>query len=283
MLTPFTEVVAAARRRGAAAGAFTCYDLETAAAILGTAADLGRAVILLVGVGSLREEFGEAFLAALVTYAERAQARVCVQVDHVDDLDLIARALELGAGAVLADGSRLPLEKNVEFVRQAVVLANGTGAAVEAELGRVDGDEDLAAVTLAGQLTEPEEAAWFAAESGTACLAVSIGNVHGHYQRPPDLDWARLQAISSEVTVPLALHGASGIPDGSIQRAVGLGIAKINVNTELREAYLQATADTIGLVRKSAALVAIHRAQIESVSAIVAAKLHLYDEGAPDE
>ncbi len=283
MLTPFTEVVGEAQFRGAAAGAFTCYDLETAAAILGTAAELDRAVILLVSGSSLSGEFGEAFLAALGAYAERARARVCIQVDHVDDLELIARALELGVGAVMADGSRLPLQDNVDFVRQAVTLATSSGAIVEAELGRVEGDEDLAAASLAGKLTEPEEAAWFVAESGAACLAISIGNVHGHYQHPPRLDWKRLRAIRAEVEVPLALHGASGISDPLIHKAVASGIGKINVNTELRDAYLRATAEAIGLARNSAAIVEIHRAQTQSVSKIVAAKFRLYDRNGRHE
>ena len=86
------------------------------------------------------------------------------------------------------------------------------------------------------------------ARTGAACLAVSIGNVHGIYRDPPRLDWERLEAIRSAVAAPLSLHGASGIADADVRRAIAAGVAKINVNTELREAYLAATAATIGSV-----------------------------------
>lgn len=277
MLVPFAEVLAEARRRGGAAGAFTCYDLETAAAVLETAAARDRAVIVLVSPASLRERGGEAFLAALIAFAERSTARVCVQVDHVDDLELIARVLELGAGAVMADGSRLPLEDNVALVREAVARAGDAGAAIEAELGRVEGDEDLALAAAVGKLTEPREAKQFVAETRTVCLAVSIGNAHGHYAAPPVLDWGRLREIRQHVDVPLALHGASGISDDAIRRAVALGIAKVNVNTELREAYLESTAAALERVRAGAAVSVLHRAQTDAVGEIVAAKLDLYD------
>jgi tagatose 1,6-diphosphate aldolase GatY/KbaY len=274
MLVPFVDLLEQVKRDGAT-GAFTCYDLEVAAAVLDTAARDDRAVIILVSPGSVRGERGEAFLAALLAYAERAPARSCVQVDHVEDLQLIERVLELGAGAVMADGSRLPLDENIALVRTAVGLAAGTGAAVEAELGRVEGDEDLALAAREGRLTDPHEAQRFVAESGAACLAVSIGNAHGRYSAPPSLDWERLEAIRAQVDVPLSLHGASGLPDASIRQAVGLGIAKVNVNTELREAYLRATAEALDGVRAAAAVGELHRAQTEAVARIVAAKLRL--------
>lgn len=281
MLVPFIDILADAERRSTAAAAFTCYDLETAAAVLSTAAGRDRAVIILVSPSSLRDGDGEAFLAALLAYAERANARSCVQIDHVDDLGQVERALALGAQAVMADGSRLTFDENAAFVRAATALAAGTGAAIEAELGRVEGDEDLAHAARDGRLTDPQEAERFVAETSADCLAVSIGNAHGRYVRPPDLDWARLTSLRAAVDVPLALHGASGIPDASIRRAVESGVAKINVNTELREAYLGATVATAGAVREAAAVVDLHRAQREAVAAVVGAKLDLYDSAMP--
>jgi ketose-bisphosphate aldolase len=274
MLVPFIDALGEAQR-GTAVGAFTCYDLEVAAAVLETAAREDLSVIVLVSPSSVRGDRGESFLSAVLAYVERAPARCCVQVDHVDDLQLIERVLELGAGAVMADGSRLPLDENIALVRAAVGLASATGAAVEAELGRVEGDEDLTQATREGRLTEPQQARQFVAESGAACLAVSIGNAHGRYSTPPSLDWDRLEAIRAQVAVPLALHGASGLPDASIQQALALGIGKVNVNTELREAYLRATADALGNVRETAAVGDLHRTQTVAVAEIVARKLRL--------
>ena len=135
----------------------------------------------------------------------------------------------------MADGSARPYADNVEFVRRAAELAARSGAGVECELGGITGDEDVAEAVAAGALTDPAEAVEFMAATGADCLAVSIGNVHGVYRDPPDLDWARLAAIRSGVTQPLSLHGASGIPPAMLQRAIDAGIAKVNVNTELRQ------------------------------------------------
>src|SRR5207244_4241876 len=105
--------------------------------------------------------------------------------------------------------------------------------------------EDIAVAVAAGALTDPVQAHEFVRHTEIACLAVSIGNVHGIYRGRPELDWERLESIESSVSVPLSLHGASGIPDAMVRRAINAGIAKINVNTELRTAYLTATEDAL--------------------------------------
>lgn len=142
-------------------------------------------------------------------------------------------------------------------------------------LGRVEGEEDVAAAAEAGVLTDPEEAASFVRRTGAACLAVSIGNVHGRYARPPRLDWDRLRAIRESVDVPLSLHGTSGLADGDVRRAVGLGVAKFNVNTELREAYLETTAGALEPVSAGADVLGLNGAQTEAVARVVAGKLAL--------
>jgi fructose/tagatose bisphosphate aldolase len=139
---------------------------------------------------------------------------------------------------VLTDGSRLPIEENAALVRRAVDAAPA-GVGVEAELGHIEGGEDVAAAAAAGALTDPDEAAEFAARTEADCLAVSIGNAHGTYVATPQLDWQRLERIRESVgELPLSLHGASGLPAEDLRRAVRLGICKVNVNTELRRCYL---------------------------------------------
>jgi tagatose 1,6-diphosphate aldolase GatY/KbaY len=276
MLTPFADLLGH-RRQGSAVGAFTCYDLETAGAALRAAAVAGAGVILLIGGRSYSERDGSLLLAALVAAAVRAEARACVQLDHCDDLELIARALEAGAGAVLADGSALPFERNIEFVARAAELAHGHGAAVEAELGGIAGDEDVAEAVAAGALTDPAQAADLVARTGAHCLAVSIGNVHGSYREEPRLDWNRLEAIRDAIDTPLSLHGASGIPDAMLRRSIATGIAKINVNTELRGAYLAATAESLPAVLHGSRLNVLHAAQSDAVERVIASKLHAFD------
>lgn len=276
MLTAFADLLAG-RRRGTAVGAFTCYDLEEAAAVLSTATVAGTGVILLLGKQSYVAPSGELLLAALLSAAERSDAHACIQLDHCDDLGVIASALSAGVGAVMADGSSLPYEQNVEFVRQAVELAATHGAGVEAELGTIEGNEDVAEAVAAGALTEPDQALDFTRRTGAACLAVSIGNVHGVYRNPPELDWPRLADIHARVETPLSLHGASGVPEELTRRSIELGIAKINVNTELRGAYLAATQDILPSVLAGNRLAELHRAQAAAVADVVRAKLAAFD------
>jgi fructose/tagatose bisphosphate aldolase len=160
-------------------------------------------------------------------------------------------------------------------VREAVEIADRFGGDVEAELGRIVGDEDVAAEVSGGSLTDPEDAAAFVEGSGAACLAVSIGNVHGKYREPPRLDWEVLEKIGSAVEVPLALHGASGISDSDVQYAVGHGIAKVNVNTELRERYFDVTADRLTETQDGLRLHELNLEQASAVAEAVRAKLDI--------
>ena len=271
MLVRFGDLLAGADR--SAVGAFTCYDLEAAAAVLGAGAARGRGVILLLGNASFTGDGGNLLLAALVAAAAASDAHACVQLDHCGDLAAIEAALRGGAGAVMADGSALPLHENVAFVRRAAELAAATGAGVECELGGITGDEDVAEAVAAGALTEPDEAATFMAATGADCLAVSIGNVHGDYREPPALDWPRLAAIRAAVPQPLSLHGASGLPEAMLAQAIDAGIAKVNVNTELRRAYLEATSEVLERSVAKANVAGLHAAQTAAVRRVVEEKL----------
>lgn len=276
MLASFPTLLTDRRSRRAAVGAFTSYDLETASGVLAAAEESGAPVILLISREAFARDGGEQLVSALAGVADAARVPCCLQLDHVADLALMSRALELGCGALMADGSRLPLDENRELVARAVELAESHGAYVEAELGHVAGGEDVAEAAEAGGLTDPDEAARFAADTGAACLAVSIGNVHGTYRSAPQLDWPRLEAVRAATPVPLSLHGASGIPDTDLRRAIALGVAKVNVNTELREAYLAASERHLDDALNGSRLLELHARQREAVRAVAAAKLASY-------
>jgi tagatose 1,6-diphosphate aldolase GatY/KbaY len=238
LLRPFRDLLEERRAAHAAAAAFTCYDVTTALGVVRAAEKRKAPVILLVSEDSFRRSESRLLLPALVAVADHAHVAACVEVDHVSDPALLEPALTAGAGAVLADGSRLDTPANAAFVRGAVEAAPA-GVGVEAELGHVEGGEDVAAAAAAGALTDPDEAAAFVAATGADCLAVSIGNVHGTYASKPRLDWDRLARIRERVSaVPLSLHGASGLPAQDVRRAVSLGVCKVNVNTEIRRRYL---------------------------------------------
>ena len=270
MLARFSDLLADAVSRRAAVGAFTCYNLEQAAGVLRAAEARRTGVVVLVSQKSFAGADGRLLLSALVAAAEQSDARACVQLDHVSDLALIESAFALGAGAVLADGSHLPFEGNV-----ALVAAAAAQGEVEAELAGIAGDEDVATAHSADALTDPELASRLVEETGAACLAVSIGNVHGIYREPPQLDWGRLAAIHARVGCPLALHGASGLSDEDVRRAIELGIAKMNVNTELRERYLAVTSERIEAARDGLRLLDLNAAQADAIADVVGAKLDL--------
>jgi ketose-bisphosphate aldolase len=262
-------------RGGRAVGAFTAYDLESGVGILRAAERREAPVIILVSRAALAGPRGEALLRALLVAAEAAAVPTCVQLDHVADEELIRRAAELGCGAVMADGSRLSFESNAELVAGAARLLAASGGEVEGELGHLSGGEDVATAARAEGLTDLDLVAPFVERSGAACLAVSIGNVHGSYAEPPRLDWERLAAIRERTDVHLSLHGASGLADEDVARAVAAGVTKVNVNLELRQAYVGATAGGLDAARDAFDLLTLHDRQMEAVEAVAGAKIDL--------
>jgi ketose-bisphosphate aldolase len=274
LLTGFRELLEERRASGAAAGAFTCYDVTTALGVVRAAERRAVPAILLLAEASFRAPSGRLLLPALLAVADEARVPMCVQLDHVDDDALIDAALAAGVGAVMADGSMLPLARNTAFA--AGVRQRAGAAGVEVELGHIEGGEDVAAATEAGALTDPDEAARLVAETGCDCLAVSIGNVHGRYALPPRLDWARLERIRELVDVPLSLHGASGLAEDDVRRAVSLGISKVNVNTEIRERYLDRLSELLQSARDGLNLLELESAVVEAVAAAVDEKLRLF-------
>lgn len=276
MLASFTELLRERQEQGGALGAFTCYNFETAMAVLDAAAIRDSAVIILISEKSFAAPYGAYLTLGLKALAAHAPIPVCLQLDHVSHLAQIEAAFELGIGVVMADGSRLPFEQNIAFVREAVQIARHYGGAIEAELGRIEGNEDSATIVQAGALTDPQQAALFVEQTDTSCLAVSIGNVHGVYQRPPVLDWQRLAHIHEQISIPLSLHGASGLADQDLNYAIQCGIRKINVNTELRSLYLEIATEQLPRVLPSMNLLALHNAQIAVLTQVVEAKMQVY-------
>ena len=277
MLVDFETLLDEHERARTALGAFTCYDYEVARAVLAAAAAREVGVVLLISREAFAAADGDQLLAGVRAAAERSPARACLQLDHVSEPELIGAAFELGAGAVMADGSRSPFDENVALVQEARRLAERCGGAVEAELGHVAGGEDVVSATEAGALTDPAEASRFAAATGVALLAISIGNVHGTYAGEPRLDWERLAEIERAVNVPLSLHGASGLADSDLHRAVASGIRKVNVNAELRDAYLSATREHLDEASDGLRVMRLHASQAAAVSTVVDRKLAVLD------
>jgi fructose-bisphosphate aldolase class II len=279
MLAKPKPLLDAARADGYAIGAFNTYNLEITRAIIRAAERQSAPVIVQTGVSAF-EYAGLSPLARLALgMAEAASVPVVVHLDHARELDVITDCLGHGYRSVMFDGSKLPFEENVEQTRAAVEIAHGQGAIVEGELGAMAGAEDSS-----GQLdgaetppyTDPDQAAEFVGATGVDVLAVAIGNVHGYYKGVPKLDFERLDAIRQRVSVPLALHGASGLPNEAIRRAIGLGITKINVNTDLRKVLFDALRARLSTPDAGYNLPALMTPAVAMVQAVVEAKIVLF-------
>jgi fructose-bisphosphate aldolase class II/tagatose 1,6-diphosphate aldolase GatY/KbaY len=233
-----------ARESNTAVLAVTSYTLESTTAIVAAAERVGTPIIVQIGSSSYRAVHRGAALAAVLAAAHEASVEVGVHLDHCDDIDEITWAIANGYSSVMYDGSHSPLADNIAGTRRCVDLAHDRGVGLEAELGALAGDEDVSrnsgdAAEHIHTMTDPAEAAEFVAATNVDALAVAVGNVHGLSSYPVNLDLNHLARIARAVSVPLVLHGASGLPEDQIRGAVDLGVTKVNVNAEVRRAWLQ--------------------------------------------
>jgi tagatose 1,6-diphosphate aldolase GatY/KbaY len=233
-----------ARSEGRALIGFSIYNLEQGLGVVRAAESVGVQVLLQAGSSAFRYAGREPLAALAVGLARSARVPVGVHLDHSTDLAEIDACLRLGYTSVMFDGSGLPLEQNVAMTCEVVRRARRVGAWVEAELAGIAGDEDASVDAAAAGTTDPEVAATFVAATGVDALAVAIGNVHGIGATPPALDLALLERIAEHVAVPLVLHGVSGLQPADVSAAIALGVAKLNVNTELRRALRDAVIAT---------------------------------------
>jgi len=241
MLVSSKDLLLDAQKHGYAVGAFNTNNLEITHAIL-RAAQANRAPVLVqISAGALKYA-GIEFLPMIVAKeAKLVDVPVAIHLDHGPSFDSVVQCLRAGFTSVMRDASKLPFDENVAEVVKVVEASHAVGVPVEAELGKIGGTEEHVVVSeREASMTDPDEAAKFVDASGCDFLAVAIGNAHGFYKGDPKLDFDRLAEIRERVSVPLVLHGASGIPDEQIGKAVRRGITKINIDTEIRHAFATA-------------------------------------------
>lgn len=222
-----------------AVGAFNINNLDDVQAVVHAAEELNSPVILQVSEG-VAKHFGIEMVAAICcTAGAKASVPVAVHLDHCRSAALAVEAMRHGFTSVMIDGSALPFAENTALTKQVVEIARLCGVSVEGELGKVGGTEDDLVVDE-GSLTDPEEAARFVELTGIDVLAPAIGTAHGVYKSAPQLDLPRLAAIAAKVSVPLALHGGTGLSDEQFRGCIKGGIAKINIGTEVKQVQMAA-------------------------------------------
>jgi len=240
MLVTSKELLLDAQKNGYAVGAFNTNNLEITQAII-RAAEAKRAPVLVqISAGALKYAGAEFLPMIVAKAAQLASVPVAIHLDHGPSFESVLQCLRVGFTSIMRDASKLPYEQNVAEVRKVVEVCHALGIPVEAEIGKIGGAEEHVVVSdREATMSDPDECARFVEDAGFDFLAVAIGNAHGFYKGEPQLDFARLEKIRSKVSVPLVLHGASGIPDAQITMAVERGICKINIDTEIRNAFIR--------------------------------------------
>lgn len=233
------EILQAAEKGNYAVGAFNCNNMEIVQAIIAAAEAEKSPVIIQASQGAIKYA-GLDYIVSLVTLAaEKSSVPVCLHLDHGTDFQQVIRCLARGFTGVMYDGSQVPLEENIATTKKIVELARAVGVTTEAELGKIGGTEDDVHVDeKEAMLTDPAEAKYFVEATDVDSLAVAIGTAHGPYKFEPELDFERLREIRRLVKIPIVLHGSSGVAAADLKQAIALGVRKINIDTNIREAFV---------------------------------------------
>ena len=260
MLVNNKDLMVPARKNGYAVGAFNVQNLESVQAVAEAATEEKSPAILQI-TPSVIKYAGLPYISGLVkTAAQLAPVPLAMHLDHGEDFETASKCVEAGFSSVMIDGSFLKFEENVALTKRVVGIAHAKGVSVEAELGKLAGIEERSVEEKEAILTDPDTAVEFVERAGVDALAVAIGTSHGAYKFKSEskLDIERLRVISERITIPLVLHGASsvpqwivekatkygasfggakGVPEDELKKAISLGIAKINIDTDLRLAF----------------------------------------------
>lgn len=234
-LVPMSEILKLGREKNIGYGGYVFWSTEVARAAVEAGNETGLPVILMIGQTEVDMLGGfESTMRSVELATMGAQVPVALHLDHALTYEACAEAIRVGFSSVMIDASSKPFEENIALTKKVVERAHPAGVTVEGELGRLVGEEGAIAVKgpEAAQ-TDPEEAKIFVERTGIDCLAVSVGTQHGQYKFEPKLNFDRLAKIREMVDVPLVLHGGSGTPLSQVQKAIRMGINKINICTDI--------------------------------------------------
>jgi len=254
------DLMVPARKNGYAIPALNVQNLESLTAVAEAAAEEKSPVIMQITPSVIKYAGLQYIVSLAKTAALLAPVPMAIHLDHGEDFDTAAKCVDAGFTSVMIDGSFLKFDENVALAKRVVSMAHPKGVSVEAELGKLAGVEERSVEEKDAILTDPYTAAEFVEKTGVDTLAVAIGTSHGAYKFKSEakLDLERLKIISEKISIPLVLHGASsvpqwlvekatkygatlsgakGIPEEEYRKAISLGIAKINIDTDLRLAF----------------------------------------------
>lgn len=272
MLINLKEIIALAEKGNFAIPAFNVYNTESIMGVIKAAEEAKAPVIIQVYPRLLNEEVGFYLCPAIVAAARRASVPICFHLDHGPSELEVQKALRWGATGIMYDGSVHSFEDNIANTKHIVDICSAIDVPVEGELGHIGSVND----DSMEEFTDPEEAAEFVKRTGVTCLAVLIGNAHGHYKKTPNLDIERVKAIREATGgIPLVLHGGSGIPDDQVKAAIKAGIRKMNIGTDVCCAFADGTKEILDDPSRSLAIDLFMKHPIESVKKLALEKIKL--------
>lgn len=272
MLVTLKRIIDMAEKGNFCIPAFNVYNIETVMGVAKAAEELGAPVIMQVYPRLFNEEVGYYLAPVILAAAKKASVPVCFHLDHGPSESEAIKALRLGATGIMLDGSSRSFEENVALTKHIVDICSAAGVEVEGELGHIGSVNDDAM----DEFTNPDEAAEFVKRTGVTCLAVLIGNAHGHYKKPPKLDIDRVKEIRKATGgIPLVLHGGSGIPDDQVKAAIAAGIRKMNIGTDVCCAFAGGAKAELENPERSVAVDIFMKPSIESVRKLAEEKIRL--------
>lgn len=278
MLVNMNEILSKAKDGGYGVGFFNAVNVEMARAVIETAEELNAPVIVGTAQVLLPAMSLERVAEYLIPMAQKAKVPVCVHYDHGLTFEKCMEALQLGFTSIMYDCSTAGYEENVAQVAEMVRICHAMNVTVEGELGHVgDNEGEGHPENPSDYYTDPTMAEDFVKRTGVDALAVAVGNAHGDYKFPPKLDFDRIAEIFSRTGTPLVLHGGSGLSDEDFRIAVGKGICKINIFTDIDKAGKAGIEE--GLAAGAKTMMGLIPYEIAAMKKVVANKIRLFGSG----
>jgi fructose-bisphosphate aldolase class II len=249
MIVNVKEILTKAQKGGYAVGAFNTTNLETTRAIIDAAKEMRSPIIIQMTEKTLEYAGGRALFNLIKNIVEfyAPEVPVGIHLDHGKSLEIVERCAEIGFPSVMYDGSRKIFEDNMNMTKKVVQFCHEKNICVQGELGSVPyiGETEMGEIDWDKYMTDPMEAKTFVEKTGIDALAVAIGNAHGFFKERKEPDFARLEMIHKNVSVPLILHGASDWENGKVKEVIARGICCFNVDTATRLAFVNSLVKSV--------------------------------------
>lgn len=279
MLMNMKDLLAVANEHNFAVPAFNVSSNMILKGVMHTCEEMQAPVIIAIHPDEL-SFVEDSFVKAVIEEAHKATVPVCIHLDHGAKFEQVLRAIQDGFTSVMIDGAHLPFEENIAITKKVVEVAHPVNVSVEAELGTIGTADDYGEAGSKKIIyTEVDDAVKFIKETDIDCLAIAIGTAHGLYpkDRKPKLALDRLKEIKAAVSIPLVLHGGSGNPDDEIAQSVKLGVNKINISSDIKDAFYQ----ECRIVLQDKAIrepMAIYPKCIDAMNEVIRHKINLFDD-----